>query len=114
MYKKAAELPNGLLCLNPEEPPGERIYFDANDPADALDALEKFVEYGTFAPVGLDRTWHLVLNLDFDELREAGQTYEDAVLELAHRYHHDTRTIERWLAKPMKPLILHKSSVRFD
>jgi len=43
LYRKAMEKPDGMLPIETAE--GGDFYFDGNDPAEALQALENFAKY---------------------------------------------------------------------
>jgi len=110
LYRKAQAAPGGLLPINAGD--GEPLFFDGNDPSEALSALEHFAKHGTFEWVDSEPADLLVLNLEFDELRESGVSYGDAVHVLAERKNMSERNIERYLAKRLQSLPFFKSSVK--
>jgi hypothetical protein len=110
LYRKAMEKPNGMLPVETEE--GGDFYFDGNDPAEAVQALENFAKYGTFQWVYGEPARLLSLNIEYDELRESGMRYGDAIAALALSQNTSERNIERYLKKPLLPLVIENSSYK--
>ena len=51
LYRRAQDKEDGLLCLNPSDPPEEQTWLDGNDPEPLLQALASFAKNRTFASV---------------------------------------------------------------
>ena len=50
-YRLAEQSPDGRYCVNPEAPPEEQDFIEANDPELLLQALLGFAEHGTFQAI---------------------------------------------------------------
>ncbi len=64
-----------------------------------LGALESFAEHGTFECVEAVKFEILDIHFAVKDLRESGQTREEAVAKVAEKYHKSFRQIERELKR---------------
>jgi hypothetical protein len=101
LYRKAQQLSDGRICLNPEDAPEDQAWLDGNDPELLLRMLEQFAEHGTFELVGglFEGIRTLALREEYKALRATGRNYKEAMAVLADEHHADPRTIERKLRK---------------
>lgn len=101
LYRLAEESPNGTYCINPESPPEDHEFFYAN--ADQLlSLLENFAEHGTFEFIDQIEFDILDIHHAVRNLRDKGSTRENAVANVAEKYHKSCRQIERELERASK------------
>lgn len=99
IYRQAQQQPDGLLCLNPLDDMEDQTWLDGNSPELLIRMLEDFAEHGTFEQVGdlYDSIRLLPLRMEFRKRRQAGESYQKAIADMAEKEHVSDRTMERWL-----------------
>ena len=100
LYRLAQASPDGRYCLNPHDEVESHAYIDETDPEPLLEALESFVEHGTFAV--MHDLEPLILRLEMNALRFDGMTYEVALEQLAKLHKISESTIARRISRPVK------------
>lgn len=95
-YRLAEQSPDGRYCVNPEAPPEEQDFIEANDPELLLQALLGFAEHGTFQAIDPLNVRRLVIRAELEQLHQDGVGYDDRIATIAEKYHRSTREIQRW------------------
>ncbi len=96
LYRLAQASPDGRHCLNPQDELECQAYIDENDPEPLLDALERFVEHGTF--VDMRDIDPLLVRIEVSDLRAGGEKYAAAIAAVAEKHHTSDSNINRMLA----------------
>lgn len=87
--------PDGRHCLNPADEWECQTFIDATDIEPLLLALGDFAKNDTFEFMDSFGIADMVMRHEFKELRASGQTYQNAIAELAEKHHSSRSTIER-------------------
>ena len=95
MYTKAKASADGRYCVNPNDPEEERSYLDYSNPSLLLDALKVFVAHGVFTDPFKDRVNDMILREQFQKLRAAGTSYQEAIAIMGDEHGATEKTIER-------------------
>ena len=93
IYRLAQASPDGRHCLNPQDELECQAFIDETDPEPLLQALEGFVEHGTFAV--MQDLEPLLMRMAKNALRSAGMNHEDTIAKLAQEFNTSEPTINR-------------------
>ena len=99
-YYRAQSSPDRRFCLNPEDESEFQIWFSADDDEWLIEALQSFVQHGTFELV--DNSEPFFMRIEIWTLRNGGMTYEDAIAALAEKHNASASTITRLVSRTVK------------
>lgn len=100
LYRNAKKFPDGKICLNPEEKPEIREWFDCSNPEPLLQLLENFASYGTFKDVGEETAARerFMFFVRYQFARQSGESHSSIVAKLAGELGLAERSVERHLS----------------
>lgn len=103
LYRLAEQSPDHRHCVNPEAPPEEQVFIDADDPELLLLALSGFAEHGTFQNIDPLNFRRMVIRAELEQIRQKGVRHDDRIADIAESRRASTRSIQRWKKVNDKP-----------